>query len=217
MSELGQFRQIGTLPTLMACPLRSESGQANACLAMSASCQKATFAVQQKLQRGGLAVSSRHYCLVQSEVQFFLSNQIAFLPCWRVRGIFLAPEAERFLRRPVGIAEQHTLALGLKVIIRPRRHHENIVRLERKIQFTDTRASMALDYVEHRAVGTAIGLTGKAVRHPLDENGDGRIDISAVNRIGVPHLHAVCWMQSPMARETVERLTRAIVRIDQKR
>src|SRR5262252_5164022 len=176
-----------------------------------------------KFRRGSFTLNlPSHYSITSSAraaavLEFFLSNQIAFLPCWRVRGIFLAPEAERFLRRPVGIAEQHALALGLKVIIRPRRHHENIVRLERKIQFTDTRASTALDYVEHRAVGTAIGLTRKAVRHPLDENGDGGIDISAVNRIGVPHLHAVRRMQSPVARETVERLTRAIVRIDQKR
>src|SRR5215472_4455095 len=36
MSALGHFRQIGTLPTLSTCPLRSKSGQANACLDMSA-------------------------------------------------------------------------------------------------------------------------------------------------------------------------------------
>src|SRR5215472_8967412 len=130
-----------------------------------------------KFRRGSFSLNlPSHHSITSSAratvvLEFFLSNQIAVLPCWRVRGIFLAPEAERFLGRPVGIAEQHTLALGLKVIIRPRRHHENIVRLERKIQFTDTRASTALDYVEHRAVGTAKGLTGKAVRHPLDENG----------------------------------------------
>src|SRR5262245_31287083 len=34
---------------LAACPLRSESGQANACLDMSALCQKLTFAVQQTI------------------------------------------------------------------------------------------------------------------------------------------------------------------------
>jgi len=50
------------------------------------------------------ATSLSPYCLDRPEVQ---SNQIAFLSCWRIRGIFLAPEPERFLRRPVGIAEQH--------------------------------------------------------------------------------------------------------------
>jgi hypothetical protein len=38
MSALGQSRQIGTLPPLTGCPLRSKSGQANACLGMSIQC-----------------------------------------------------------------------------------------------------------------------------------------------------------------------------------
>jgi hypothetical protein len=51
MSALGHFRQIGMLPTLGACPLRSKSGQANACLDMSALCQHQTRAPQQKRDR----------------------------------------------------------------------------------------------------------------------------------------------------------------------
>src|SRR6516165_3995512 len=39
VTAVGHFRQIGTLPTLTGCPLRSESGQAHACLDMSASCR----------------------------------------------------------------------------------------------------------------------------------------------------------------------------------
>src|SRR6516162_191432 len=35
----GARRQIGALPTLAACPLRSKSGQANACLDLSALCR----------------------------------------------------------------------------------------------------------------------------------------------------------------------------------
>ena len=35
MSALGHFRQIGTLRTLMGCPLRSKSGHAHAYLEMS--------------------------------------------------------------------------------------------------------------------------------------------------------------------------------------
>ena len=41
------LRQIGTLLALAACPLRSESGQAHACLDMSASCRSRHNAVQQ--------------------------------------------------------------------------------------------------------------------------------------------------------------------------
>src|SRR5262245_9678770 len=39
LSALGHFRQIGRLPTLMGCPLHSESRHAHVCLDMSASCQ----------------------------------------------------------------------------------------------------------------------------------------------------------------------------------
>src|SRR5262249_31981012 len=39
MSALGHFRQIGRLPTLMGCPLHSESRHAHVCLDMSASCR----------------------------------------------------------------------------------------------------------------------------------------------------------------------------------
>jgi hypothetical protein len=39
MSELGHFRQIDTLPTLPACPLRAESGQRGGHRAKSALCQ----------------------------------------------------------------------------------------------------------------------------------------------------------------------------------
>src|SRR5262249_33843532 len=38
LSVWGHFRKIGTLPPLAACPLRSKSGQANACLDLSALC-----------------------------------------------------------------------------------------------------------------------------------------------------------------------------------
>src|SRR5262245_15234832 len=41
---MGHFRQIGTLPPLTRCPLRSESGHARTGLDMSASCQKRTHA-----------------------------------------------------------------------------------------------------------------------------------------------------------------------------
>src|SRR5262245_17617624 len=48
MTALGHFRQIGRLPTLMGCPLHSESRHAHVCLDMSASCQKQTHALQQR-------------------------------------------------------------------------------------------------------------------------------------------------------------------------
>src|ERR1700730_4430500 len=51
----------------------------------------------------------------------------------RIRRILLTPEAERLLRSAVGIAEQDAFALGHDVIGRPRRHHEDIVRLESKM------------------------------------------------------------------------------------
>src|SRR5262249_59797578 len=38
MSALGHFRQIGIVPPVTACPLRSKSGQTRACFAMSALC-----------------------------------------------------------------------------------------------------------------------------------------------------------------------------------
>ena len=41
---MGHFRQIGTLPPLTRCPLRSESGHARTGLDLSASCQKRTHA-----------------------------------------------------------------------------------------------------------------------------------------------------------------------------
>ena len=46
MSALGHSRQIDSLVTLAACPLRSESGQIAVNLSMSALCQKRTHALQ---------------------------------------------------------------------------------------------------------------------------------------------------------------------------
>jgi len=40
MSALGHFRQIGIVPPVTACPLRSKSGQTRACFAMSALCRQ---------------------------------------------------------------------------------------------------------------------------------------------------------------------------------
>jgi hypothetical protein len=45
---VGHFRQIGTLPTLMGCPLHSESRHAHVCLDMSASCYEHTIASRSK-------------------------------------------------------------------------------------------------------------------------------------------------------------------------
>src|SRR6516164_10226765 len=46
MAALGHSRQIDSLVTLAACPLRSESGQIAVNLSMSALCQKRTHALQ---------------------------------------------------------------------------------------------------------------------------------------------------------------------------
>src|SRR5262249_26041306 len=48
MSELGHPRRIGRLTPLAACPVRSESGYAHACLDMSAKCQLRPNALHQK-------------------------------------------------------------------------------------------------------------------------------------------------------------------------
>jgi hypothetical protein len=48
MSQMGHFRQIGPLPTLSACPLRSDRLRIFAPQRIDAVCHKETRAVQQK-------------------------------------------------------------------------------------------------------------------------------------------------------------------------
>src|SRR5204863_5568044 len=153
-------------------------------------------------------VLGRRDVLVLEEAAFYTDP----LPCGPIRRVFLAPEAKRFLRGAVRIAEQDAFALGHNVVGGPRRHHEHVVRLEGKIAVAYVRMSMALDDVEYGTVGAAISLTGKSFRHPLNKDGKRRVHVAAVVRVGVAHLDAMRGMQWLVARHTVECLARAGVR-----
>src|SRR5688500_19854616 len=79
---------------------------------------------------------------------------------WRsgsVAGNLLAPQAERFLRRPVGEAEQHRVGAGLVLDPAPRRRDEHVLLLPLEGLAVDARAAAALDHAVDGAVGRAVG------------------------------------------------------------
>src|SRR5688572_3761770 len=68
----------------------------------------------------------------------------------------LPPEAERFLRRAVGKAEQYAIGFRLEAMRAPRWDHEDVVRGKCVTLRADLDRTVALDHVEHRAVGAAV-------------------------------------------------------------
>src|SRR5262245_23966730 len=74
----------------------------------------------------------------------------------------LAPKPERFLRRAVGVAEQHAVAARLDPVVLPRRHDEDVVRGEIPARLAHAYRPRALDHAEHGAVGAAVARAGVA-------------------------------------------------------
>ena len=80
------------------------------------------------------------------------------------RQFAFAPDAERFLRRPVGNREQHgVLAADVVRIALPWRHHEHVVDAPFDRLAVDGGGALAFRHREHGAVGRAVGLALEAL------------------------------------------------------
>src|SRR5262245_64657433 len=99
----------------------------------------------------------------------------------------LAPDAERFLRRPVGDREQNRVLGGMVRITLPRRHHEDVVRPPFEHLVLDRRRTPAFGADEDRPVGRTIFLAPEALRQQREVRAHGRQDRPAVDGIGIAH------------------------------
>src|SRR5687767_4531685 len=69
------------------------------------------------------------------------------LPQGRFSGL-LAPEAERFLRGTVGVAEENAIGVGAEAVRGPGGHYEDVVRGKGEADVVDVHAPAALGHVE---------------------------------------------------------------------
>src|ERR1017187_5491554 len=79
------------------------------------------------------------------------------------RSVPFAPEAERFLRRPVGYREQHGLLIGAVRIRLPSRHHEHVARSPFDGLPIHLGRALAFQAREDGAVGRAVALALEAL------------------------------------------------------
>src|SRR5207237_8949145 len=95
-----------------------------------------------------------------------------------LRRRFLAPQSQRLLHRPVGIAEQHRFLIGVMRDPAPRRHHENIVRLPLEHAVADAAFAAAFDDAVYGAVSGAVRQSLAAGRQELDERAERRHQVA---------------------------------------
>src|SRR5437660_9045776 len=117
---------------------------------------------------------------------------------------FFPPEAERFLRRPVGVAEDHAVGRRLEAAYLPRRHDENVMRREIETLAPDIGAAPPFDHAVHRAVGAAMPAPGEPSGQPLHENRQARERILAGVAMGIAQLPAVTRMRITALREALQ-------------
>src|SRR2546425_2440809 len=79
---------------------------------------------------------------------------------------FFPPEAERFLGRPVGVAEDRAIGFRGEPVAFPGRHYEDVFRCEFEMGFADRDAALPFGDAEHRAVGAAVFAAGESARQP---------------------------------------------------
>ena len=125
----------------------------------------------------------------------------------------LAPQAELFLHRAVGVAEQHGLVLGMVADRHPARRDEDVARLPAEDLVADPALAGTLDRDIDRPVGRAVGAGRKALRQQLDEGADRRHRIVAARRVDVAHLVPVIGVGLAVAAQGFERLAGARIGI----
>src|SRR2546425_437026 len=116
----------------------------------------------------------------------------------QLRRRFLAPQSQRFLHRPVRIAEQHRLLVGMVRDLAPRRHHEDIVRLPLEYAVADAAFAAAFDDAVYGAVGGAVRQTLEAGRQELDERADRGHWVAAGRGIRILHFQPVTRVRRAM-------------------
>src|SRR5882762_5241546 len=113
-------------------------------------------------------------------------------PTWNGRcealGLSFAPEAERFLRGAVRVAEDHAVGGSREAVSLPGRNDENVVRGEIETLAPDIGAAPPFDHAVHRAVGAAMLAAGESRGQPLHENRQGRERILASVATGIAQL-----------------------------
>src|SRR5262249_18996888 len=110
-------------------------------------------------------------------------------------GLGFAPEAQRFLRGAVRVAEDHAVAHRLETVDFPRRTAEAVVRRETEAPRANLRLAPPFDDAAHGAVGAAAGAPGESLRQPLHEDRHGREGIAAGHGVRVAELPAVRGMR----------------------
>src|SRR5882672_185671 len=110
-------------------------------------------------------------------------------------GDLLAPQAERFLGRAVGKAEQHGVGIRLVLHAAPGWRDEHILFLPFEHLAVDAGTAVPLDRAIHRAVGRAVGLAAETFAQQLHERADGRHRVAAGCGIGVLELQPVAGVR----------------------
>src|SRR6266699_493006 len=104
---------------------------------------------------------------------------------------FLPPEAERFLRRPVGVAEDYAVGHRREASGLQGRNDENVVRGELEMHPSDVDAAPPFDDAVDCAVGTTAVPACESFRQLLHERSQGRERILAGVAIRIAQLPAV--------------------------
>src|SRR5574341_1875222 len=129
----------------------------------------------------------------------------------------LSPKAHGFLPRAVGEGEQRRFRFRLQLERRPRRHDEDVARLEIEALAADLGGSAAFDRAVDRAVGAAVGLAPERFRQQLQERGDGGHGMPAGERVDVLEFPAVARIRILVLGDLRERLAAARVRVGEDR
>src|SRR5215472_9951061 len=103
----------------------------------------------------------------------------------------LAPEPQLLLYRPIGIAEQHRLVLGLMAYRHPAWRDKDVVRLPAQDLLADPGFAATFDRDIDRAVGRTVGAGREALRQQLNERADRRHRVVTARRVDETHLVTV--------------------------
>src|SRR6266581_7832517 len=129
----------------------------------------------------------------------------------------LAPEIECLLHRAVRETEQHRLFVGFEPVRQPGRADEYVLGSKDQRLVSETATAFAFDDCIDRGVGRAIVLAPESLREELHEGADGRHRPIARHRIRILQLVAPTGVRAVSLPQRLERFTRALVRIPEKR
>src|SRR5215471_17823698 len=93
------------------------------------------------------------------------AGAIASASCGEIKlsSVAFAPDAERFLRRPIGDREQHRLLRCAVRVVLPRRHDEHVVLGPLELDAVDLGGTLAFRADEDRAIGRTVAFTFEAL------------------------------------------------------